>query len=98
MQILLDHEIAIRAKLCFPHLKNKNNENNEYKDSQTSSTSENINLIHESCMESDAVLVPEEPYLSSSDIESSLLIFETPRYLRQVHHFLKLKKESFGFK
>ena len=71
-----DHQIPIGAKFCLPHLKNENKKN-KCKDSSTPSTNKDTNLMHESCMEPDVNVVPDEPYISSSDLESSLLISES---------------------
>ena len=72
------HQIPIGAKFCFPQLKNENNEKNKCKESSTPSTRKDItNLILESCMEPDVDFVPDKPYISSSDLESSLAISES---------------------
>ena len=72
------HQIPIGAKFCFPHLKSENNEKNNGKDSSTPSTrKDTTNLMHESSMEPDVDFVPDVPYVSSSDLKSSLLISES---------------------
>ena len=71
------HQIPIGAKFCFPHLKSENNVKNNGKDSSTPSTRKDTpKLMHESSMEPDADFVPDVSYISSSDLESSLLISE----------------------
>ena len=72
------HQITIGAKFCFPHLKSENNEKNNGKGSSTPSTrKDTANLMHESSMEPDVDFVLDVPYISSSDLESSLLISES---------------------
>ena len=72
------HQIPIGAKFCFPHLKSENNVKNNGKDSSTPSTrKDTAQLMHESSMEPDADFVPDVSYISSSDLESSLLISES---------------------
>ena len=72
------HQIPVGAKFCFLYLKSKNNEKNKCKDSSSPSTRKDItNLTHESCMEREVDFVPDKPYISSSDLESSLLISES---------------------
>ena len=72
------HQITIGAKFCFPHLKSENNEKNNGKGSSTPSTrKDTANLMHESSMEPDVDCVPDMLYVSSSDLESSLLISES---------------------
>ena len=72
------HQIPIGAKFCFPHLKSENNVKNNGKDSSTPSTrKDKAQLMHESSMEPDADFVPDVSYISSSDLESSLLISES---------------------
>ena len=72
------HQIPIGAKFCFPHLKSENNVKNNGKDSSTPSTrKDTAQLMHESSMEPDADFVPYVSYISSSDLESSLLISES---------------------
>ena len=79
MQLLQEgYQIPIGAKICFPHLKSENNEKNNGKDSSTPSTRKGTaNLMHESSMGPDIDFVPDVPYISSSDLESSLLIRES---------------------
>ena len=65
------HQIPIGAKFCFPHFKSKNNEKDKCKGSSTPSTRKDIiNLIHENCIEPYVDFVPDEPYNSSSELES----------------------------
>ena len=72
------HQIPIGTKFCFHHLKSENNGKNNGKDSSTPSTrKDTANLMHESSMEPDVDFVPDVPYISSSDLESSLLISES---------------------
>ena len=72
------HQILIGAKFCFHHLKSEKNENNNGKDSSTPSTRKyTVNLMHESSMKPDVDFVSDVPYISSSDLESSLLISES---------------------
>ena len=72
------HQIPIRAKFCFSQINSENNEENKSKDSSIPTNSKDTNLIHESCMEPNIDFVPGDAYITLSDLESSLLISESP--------------------
>ena len=94
------HQIPIGAKFCFSHLKSESNVKNNSKDSSTPSTrKDTAKLMHESSMEPDVDFMSDVPYISSSDLEYSLLISKVfLQHLRQVHYFFRLRKKSFTFK
>ena len=91
------HQIPIGAKFCFPHLKSENNVKNNGKDSSTPSTrKDTAKLMHESSMEPDADFVPYVSYISSSDLESSLLISESLSATLETSPLLfQIKKKKF---
>ena len=54
------------------------------------------NLMHESSMEPDVDFVPDVPYISSSDLESSLLISESLSATLETSPLLfQIKKKKF---
>ena len=91
------HQIPIGAKFCFPHLKSESNVKNNSKDSSTPSTrKDTAKLMHESSMEPDADFMSDVPYISSSDIESSLLISESLSVTLETSPLLfQIKKKEF---
>ena len=92
------HQIPIGAKVCFSQLNSENNEENKPKDSAIASTSKDTNLIHESCMEPNIDFVPDDAYITLSDVESSLLISESLPATLETHPLLfRLKKSNFQF-
>ena len=90
------HQIPIGAKYCFPHLKSEKNEKNNRKDCSTPSTrKDTANLMHKSSMEPDVDFMPDVPYISSSDLESSLLISESlSATLETSPLFFQIKKKK----
>ena len=96
--MLQGHQIPIRVKFYFPHLKSKNNEKNDGKDSSTPSIRKNTaNLMHESSMKPDVDFVPDVPYIQVILNPHCLLLKAFLQHLRHVHYIFRLRKRVSHF-